>query len=260
MTRQRPGQARGSPSEAEVGTTVVACGAIAPELAAVIGRLGLDGRIELTGLTPELHNTPADIPERVRTEIRSAHERGRRVVVGYADCGTGGRLDAVCAEEGVERLPGAHCYELFAGTDAFASLHAAEPGTFYLTDFLVRSFDRLVVRGLGLDRHPELRELYFGNYRRLVHLAQSDDADLDARARCAAQLLGLEHERVVTGLGPLRGAVAAALGAGAGDAGSAHSGVDAAVPANPGDRVVAADARTPSTRQRAGSQATGVPG
>ena len=216
MTRQRPGQPSGSPPEDGAGTTVVACGALAPELAAVLGQPGLDEPIELSCLTPELHNTPADIPERVRAEIRAARQRGRRVVVGYADCGTGGRLDAVCAEEGVERLPGAHCYELFVGAGAFEALHAAEPGTFYLTDFLVRSFDRLVVRGLGLDRYPELREVYFGNYRRLVHLAQSDDADLDAGARRAARQLGLEHHRVLTGLGPFRAAVDTALGA-AGD-------------------------------------------
>ncbi len=211
MTGALANEARGSDAAADVATTVVACGALAPEFAAVLAPLGRDGRVELRCLTPDLHNTPADIPGRVRAEIHAARQRGREVVVGYADCGTGGLLDAVCAEEGVERLPGAHCYELFAGTRAFAALHAEDPGTFYLTDFLVRSFDRLVMRGLGLDRHPELRELYFGNYHRLVHLAQSDDADLDARARDAAAALGLEHQRVETGLGPFAAAVDAAF-------------------------------------------------
>lgn len=204
----------GSLPDRRVRTTVVACGALAPELAASLRQAGLETLVELRCLPPDLHNTPSDIPERVRAEIRAAHGRGDEVVVGYADCGTGGRLDAVCAEEGVDRLPGAHCYELFAGATTFAGLHAAEPGTFYLTDFLVRSFDRLVIRGLGLDRHPELREVYFGNYHRLVHLAQSDDPDLDRRARAAAEALGLTHERVATGLRPfadvLEGTIAAA--------------------------------------------------
>ena len=211
MTWPQPNGVSGSPPAPDARTTVVACGALAPELAAVFGRLGLDDSVELRCLTPELHNTPADIPERVRTEIHAARREGHEVVVGYADCGTGGLLDRVCAEEGVDRLPGAHCYEMFAGARAFADLHETEPGTFYLTDFLVRSFDRLVVRGLGLDRHPELRDAYFGNYHRLVHLAQSDDADLDARARDAAAVLGLEHQRVMTGLGPFAAVVDAAF-------------------------------------------------
>ncbi|MFP4634438.1 MAG: DUF1638 domain-containing protein [Nitriliruptoraceae bacterium] len=199
------------PADRRVRTTVVACGALGPELAASLRQAGLEALVDLHCLPPDLHNTPSDIPERVRAEIRAARVRGDEVVVGYADCGTGGRLDAVCAEEGVDRLPGAHCYELFAGARTFAGLHAAEPGTFYLTDFLARSFDRLVVRGLGLDRHPELREIYFGNYRRLVHLAQSDDPDLDRRARAAAEVLGLVHERVATGLQPFAHALEQAI-------------------------------------------------
>ncbi len=183
-------------------TVVIACGAIGPELATLLTRSGLDQQVSLRCLSPSLHDTPERIPELVRAEIRAVQADGGTAIIGYADCGTGGRLDAVCAEEGVQRLPGAHCYELFAGSAAFAQLHDEDPGTFYLTDFLVRSFDRLVIRGLGLDRHPQLREVYFGNYRRLVHLAQRDDLDLDRRARDAAAALGLAHQRVVTGLGP----------------------------------------------------------
>lgn len=184
-------------------TVVIACGALGPELATLLARSGLGSHVRLRCLPPSLHDTPERIPDLVRAEVRAVQAAGGTAVVGYADCGTGGRLDAVCVEEGVERLPGAHCYELFAGSAAFAQLHAAEPGTFYLTDFLVRSFDRLVIRGLGLDRHPQLRDVYFGNYRRLLHLAQRDDPELDRRARDAAQTLGLAHERVLTGLGPV---------------------------------------------------------
>ena len=182
---------------------VVACGALAPELATLLDRSGLDQHVTLRCLSPSLHDTPERIPDLVRAEVRAVQASGATAIVGYADCGTGGLLDEVCAQEGVERLPGAHCYELFAGSAAFAQLHADEPGTFYLTDFLVRSFDRLVIRGLGLDRHPQLRDVYFGNYRRLIHLAQRDDPDLDRRARDAAATLGLTHERVLTGLGPV---------------------------------------------------------
>jgi hypothetical protein len=132
-----------------------------------------------------------------------------RIFVAYADCGTGGLLDRVLEAEGVARLEGAHCYEVYAGRAAFASLADAEPGTFYLTDFLVRNFDRLVIRGLGLDRHPELLPLYFGNYRRLVYLAQTEDSQLSARAEAAAATLGLAYERRLTGLGELAPAVAA---------------------------------------------------
>ncbi len=183
-------------------TVVIACGAIGPELATLLLRSGLDQHVTLRCLPPSLHDTPDRIPDLVRAEVRAVQADGGTAIIGYADCGTGGRLDAVCAEEGVQRLPGAHCYELFAGSAAFAELQSEEPGTFYLTDFLVRSFDRLVIRGLGLDRHPQLRDVYFGNYRRLVHLAQRDDPELDRRARDAAATLGLAHERVVTGLGP----------------------------------------------------------
>ena len=123
--------------------------------------------------------------------------------VAYADCGTGGRLDAVLADEGVERLPGAHCYEFFAGSRAFEALAEEEPGTFYLTDFLARHFERLIVQGMGIDRHPELLPMLFGNYTRLVYLAQREDAELQARARAAAERLGLAYEYRFTGYGEL---------------------------------------------------------
>jgi hypothetical protein len=131
------------------------------------------------------------------------------VFVAYADCGTGGLLDPVIAEEGVERLAGAHCYEVYATSPEFAKLVDDEPATFFLTDFLARNFDRLIVKGLGLDRHPELRDQYFGNYRRLVYLAQTEDPELDRTARRAARRLGLRYERRATGYGQLATTIAA---------------------------------------------------
>jgi hypothetical protein len=185
---------------------VIACGAIARELVEVI-QLNELANVSIECLPPELHNRPERIPDALRGRIRAAKLDHDRVLVGYADCGTGGRLDALCAEEGVDRLPGAHCYELFAGSEVFASLHDREPGTFYLTDYLTRNFQRLVIEGLGIADHPELEAMYFGNYRRLVHLAQSDDADLAEQGRRAAARLGLAHERIFTGTGALDAAL-----------------------------------------------------
>ena len=166
--------------------------------------------VDLTCLPATLHNRPEQIPEAVRSRIRRARAGGRdRIFVAYADCGTGGLLDRVLDEEGVARLEGAHCYEVYAGQAAFATLAADEPGTFYLTDFLARNFDRLVIRGLGLDRHPELLPLYFGNYTRVLYLAQTDDAELTARARRGARRLGLAFERRFTGYGELGSAMVA---------------------------------------------------
>ena len=188
---------------------VIGCGALAHELVELTRRAGLPA-MDLTCLPASLHNRPERIPGAMAARIRRARADGyERIFVAYADCGTGGLLDRVLEEEGVARLEGAHCYEVYAGRAAFAALHDAEPGTFYLTDYLVRNFERLVVRGLGIDRHPELLPLYFGNYRRLVYLAQVDDPALTARAEAAAERLGLAFERRVTGLGELAPALAA---------------------------------------------------
>ena len=182
---------------------VIGCGALARELVELTRRAGLPA-MDLTCLPASLHNRPERIPAAVAARIRRARTDGYdRIFVAYADCGTGGLLDHVLEEEGVARLEGAHCYEIYAGRAAFAALADDEPGTFYLTDYLVRNFDRLVVRGLGLDRHPELLPLYFGNYRRLVYLAQTEDSDLTTRAEAAAVTLGLAFERRLTGLGEL---------------------------------------------------------
>ncbi len=181
---------------------VVACGALAHELLDITRANRLDN-VTVECLPASYHNEPSRIPEAVRARIHAARDRYDQILVGYADCGTGGRLDAVCAEEGVERLPGAHCYEFFAGSAHFAALHDADPGTFYVTDYLVRHFDRLVIAALGLDRHPQLLPDYFGNYNRLVYLAQTDDPDLVERGQRAADRLGLAFEIQRTGYGDL---------------------------------------------------------
>jgi hypothetical protein len=165
--------------------------------------------VDITCLPATLHNRPGGIPEAVRQRIRRRRAGYDRVFVAYADCGTGGLLDPVIAEEGVEGLAGAHCYEFYATSPEFARLVDDEPATFFLTDFLARNFDRLVIKGLGLDRHPDLRDQYFGNYRRLVYLAQTDDPALAAAARRAARRLGLRYEHRTTGYGRLATTLAA---------------------------------------------------
>jgi hypothetical protein len=202
---------------------VIGCGALARELVALTRAAGFP-EVDLTCLPAKLHNRPQLIPGAVEARIRRARADGYdRIFVAYADCGTGGQLDRVLEAEGVARLEGAHCYEVYAGRAAFAALSDEEPGTFYLTDFLARNFERLVVRGLGLDRHPELLPLYFGNYRRLVFLAQTDDDDLTATASVAASRLGLEFERRVVGLGELGPAVASFAVSAVDAPGAAHA-------------------------------------
>jgi len=181
---------------------VIACGAIARELIQVQQLNGWD-HIEFQCLPAELHNTPDKIPAAVEQMIESKRKQFDEIFVAYADCGTGGLLDSMLEKHGVERIPGAHCYEFYTGSEAFTNLSEQEPGTFYLTDFLVRSFDRLVKEGLGLERYPELMSQYFGNYRRVVYLAQSRSEDLQSLARRQAQYLGLEYEYVYSGLEPL---------------------------------------------------------
>jgi hypothetical protein len=174
---------------------VIACGALAADLRAVLSASGLSQRVEVVYLPARLHNRPDRIVLELGPRLSAARRQARPVFVAYADCGTGGRLDALLAEfPGVQRLPGAHCYEMFAGSATFAALSDAEPGTFYLTDFLVKHFDALVWGGLGLDRHPELRDAYFGHYRRVVYLSQRASADLVAQAEAAARKLGLDFE------------------------------------------------------------------
>jgi hypothetical protein len=194
LQAQFPGRSRGARK-----ILVIACGALAREALA----LKLE-HIDVACLPAQLHNHPTRIPEAVRAKIRVHRAAYDEILCLYGDCGTGGDLDRVLAEEGVERIEGAHCYAFYAGEEAFSRLMEEEPGTFFLTDFLARHFDALVMRGLGLDRHPELRDDYFGNYRRLVHLAQFDDPETEAKARAAAERLGLAYERRFTGLHGIR--------------------------------------------------------
>ena len=188
---------------------VLACGAIARELNQVIAALpGAD--ITLECLPGILHNRPEKIAPSVRERLAQSATSYDRVLVGYADCGTGGGLDTVIADwANVERIPGAHCYEFFCGRAQFATTN--DPFTFYLTDYLARHFDLFVWRGLGLDRWPQLRDDYFGNYRRVVYLSQDPTMELIESARHAAERLDLQFEHVHTGLGELGAVVKSTL-------------------------------------------------
>ena len=190
--------------DAEPRTLVIAFGALARELLELV-RLNGWHHITVTCLPAKLHNRPQAIPDAVRARIRAERGRYDRIVIGYADCGTAGLLDEVIAEEGVERIGGPHCYAFYSGTARFEAEAERDPFCFYLTDYLVRHFDRLIIEGLGLDRHPELHEAYFGNYRRVVYLAQTKDEALEARAQAAAERLGLVYEYRYTGYGELAG-------------------------------------------------------
>lgn len=182
---------------------VIACGALAREIIAVRELAGLD-HMTVACLPAIWHNHPEKIAPGVEKAIEDAREDGaNRIFVAYADCGTGGMLDRVLERHGVERIAGPHCYAFFSGTDAFLE-RDDDVTTFFLTDFLARQFRAFVVEPLGLDRHPELKEMYFGNYEKLVYLAQIEDEDLTARAEAAADYLGLDFERRQTGYGDLR--------------------------------------------------------
>ena len=190
----------------EKSLLLIACSALLREVKALERLNGWD-HVCLRCLPAELHNRPERIPGAVAALIEEAGDTFDEILIAYGDCGTGGQLDRVLAHYGARRLPGAHCYSFFAGAENFAALHEEEPGSFYLTDFLVRHFDRLVIRGLGLDRHPELLSSYFGNYRRVVYLAQSRLPALEQRARNCARRLELAFEYRFTGLAPLAGAL-----------------------------------------------------
>jgi hypothetical protein len=176
---------------------LVACGAIAQPAAAVIAGHGWP--VDVHPLPPLLHNRPHLIADEVRRLATALSDDYAGVAVGYADCGTYGALDAVCEELGLRRLPGLHCYDLYDGEETLAARLEAEPGTYLLTDFLVRSFERTVVRELGLDRWPELRDDYFAHYTRVVWLAQEPDPELRTLAQQAADRLGLPLTVVTTG-------------------------------------------------------------
>ena len=182
---------------------VIACGALAHEIVA-LRRINNWPHMVVQCLPADFHNRPEKIPAAVKAKIEANRGKFASIFVAYADCGTGGRLDAVLQEEGIERIPGSHCYEFFAGARAFADMADAEPGTFYLTDFLLKHFDRLILHGLGIDKHPELLPLYFGNYTRLIYLAQLEQPGLREAGARAAEQLGLDYEYRMTGYGELQ--------------------------------------------------------
>lgn len=178
---------------------IIACGALVSEIRAVLLTSGLEDSVEVKYLPANLHNRPEKISPQVEELL--AQSKDRRVFVAYADCGTGGNLDLVLAKyPDVQRLPGAHCYEFFAGNREFMAAHEEEPGTFYLTDFLAKHFEPLVWQGLGLDSHPELRDAYFGSYRRVVLFSQTNNPEIVLAGESAARMLGLEFEHRHVGL------------------------------------------------------------
>lgn len=187
---------------------IITCGAIAKEVLLIANQLGQQDAfekdaVEVVCISAVLHNHPEKIPDAVEEKILEARAQQKEVFVAFADCGTGGLLDDVLAKYDVERIPGAHCYQFFTGHDAFETLAEEELGTLYLTDFLARSFNTFIIKGLGIDRHPELQAMYFGNYKRLVYLAQLKDESLEEKAQQAAERLGLDYEYRYTGFGEL---------------------------------------------------------
>lgn len=197
------------------GPFVLACGALVRELRAVFDQEGITDVVEVEYLPAPLHNRPERIVPAIEARLAGV-DPDRPVFLGYADCGTGGLLDAFIdrSDRSITRLPGAHCYEFFAGAERFAELHEEEFGTFYLTDFLARHFDALVWQGFGIAQHPELRDMYFGNYSRVVLLSQSADPAVVEFGRAAAQRLQLEFVHVHTGLSAFAEPIRVALGSG----------------------------------------------
>ncbi|MEK9784776.1 MAG: DUF1638 domain-containing protein [Gammaproteobacteria bacterium] len=181
---------------------VIACGALAHEITA-LKRLNQWDHLTIECLPASLHNRPEHIAPRVKEKIEAARGLYRSIFVAYADCGTGGLLDKALQGEDIARLPGAHCYEFFWGSKAFLERLDAEPGVFYLTDFLAQHFERLIMQDLGIRKHPELLDLYFGNYTHLVFLSQSPSPQTIQMARQAADALGLPFQHIHTGYGDL---------------------------------------------------------
>src|SRR3954451_10963640 len=198
-----------SPSEQKRRGALVACGAIAQPCSDVVAQRG--GPVDVHPLPPLLHNDPARIADEVERLVDQPEPRYRTVAVGYADCGTYGSLDDLCRRRELRRLGGLHCYDVYAGAERMRAMFEEQPGTYVFTDFLVRSFARTVAAELGLDRHPDLREAYFGNYTRVVWLAQRPDAELVALAESAAARIGLPLETVDTGQAGLEHALEAIL-------------------------------------------------
>ena len=189
---------------------ILACGALSKEVSALI-RLNGWTHLETRYLPAILHNTPEIIAEQLRMNLQSAQAKFSRIFIGYADCGTGGEIDSLLDEFGVQRLPGAHCYEFYSGNQSFAGMMDEEPGSFFLTDFLVEAFEKLVWQGMKIDRHPELLQVYFKHYKKLVYLGQTENSELQTQADEIASRLELKYEYRYTGYGDLAPALSALL-------------------------------------------------
>ncbi len=189
---------------------ILACGALSKEVSALI-RLNGWTHLETRYLPAILHNTPEIIAEQLRMNLQSAQAKFSRIFIGYADSGTGGEIDSLLDEFGVQRLPGAHCYEFYSGNQSFAGMMDEEPGSFFLTDFLVEAFEKLVWQGMKIDRHPELLQVYFKHYKKLVYLGQTENSELQTQADEIANRLGLKYEYRYTGYGELAPALSALL-------------------------------------------------
>ncbi|MBX2836920.1 MAG: DUF1638 domain-containing protein [Gammaproteobacteria bacterium] len=187
-------------------TLVLACGAISHELVAVL-KANDWHHIDIQCLPADWHNTPELIAPAIEQKILENQLKYDRILVGYGDCGSGGKLDVVLKKYGVERLPGDHCYAFFAGVDVFQKIYEDEIGTFYLTDYLATFFDRLILEGFGIKKHPELRDMYFGNYTRVLYLAQTENENMLNAAKAAASAINLPLEVHYTGLNPFQQAL-----------------------------------------------------
>ena len=189
---------------------IIGCGALAHEVREII-KLNDWDNVRLQCLNADLHNTPKILPEKIKEAIDNNLNDYSKIFLAYADCGTGGLIDLILKDYDIERLDGAHCYEFYSGSSVFEELSEKEIGTFYLTDFLVKNFDRLVVDGLGIQKYPALKEEYFKNYKNVVYLAQKQDNVLESKARECADYLNLEFSALFTGLNNLENQLSKAM-------------------------------------------------
>ena len=193
------------------GLTILGCGALAKELVELIEQFP-EGQVELTCLPASWHNTPEKIVPGLAKKIQTLKKKNRKIIVAYGDCGTGGDIDALLAKEQVERISGPHCYEMYMGKAAFDDEMEVELGTFFVTDYMVRHFERIVMKGMGLRAHPELRDMYFQHYRRFLYLAQIEDKKLYQKAQNCAAELGLRFEYRYSGYGEFHSFIKDAAG------------------------------------------------
>ena len=194
------------------GLTLVACCGLACELLSITSQFP-EGTVDITCRPDLWHKHAERIVPGLRHKVASLRRQGRRVAVVYGDCDTGGEIDAFLKAEKVDRIPGRHCYEMFMGPSEFDTEMERELGTFFITDYMIRDFERIVMQGIGLRKHPQLRDMYLGNYTRALYIAQTEDKGLQAKARAAAAELGLAYEHRFTGFGGLPAWVAASVSA-----------------------------------------------